>query len=142
MPSYYDVYVLARDRSEPVATRFLDAFVPDRDPVASEYEFPQYSPEPVVTFATAVEAIRYCVARPAEPQSFYFGNRGSEPAWAMLFFTCDGGLILGLSVAEGEQEALAALKEHAGSGVGYIDFESPPPDTVTEFERLATGTPR
>ena len=50
----------------------------------------------------------------------------------------DGGLILGLSVYEGEeQEYFEKLREHAGTQVGYIDHEAPPVDTVSEFWQVA-----
>lgn len=139
---YHDVYVLARERSEAVANRFLGAFAPQSVVAADEYEFPEYSETPVVVFSTAAEAIRYCEAHPDAAHGFYFRNPNGSPAHAMLFFTSDGGLILGVSVVEGEQRALAELREHAGSEVGYITFESPPAETVAEFYQVAASTRR
>lgn len=136
MPPYYDVYVLARERSASAAEHFLNTFVPDRVQSAVDYVFPQ-SGEPSLAIGSAEAAIQYCEAHPLEAQSFYFRNVGIEPDHAMLFFTPDGGLILGLSVVGHEDEWFARLKEHAGSKVGYITFESPPAITATEFKQAA-----
>lgn len=134
---YYDVYVLARERSAAVASRFLAAFAPQGTASASEYEFPEYSKRPDVVFSTAMEAIRYCAAHSDAGQRFYFNNPSGDPAHAMLFFTNDGGLILGVSVADEEEQALARLKAHAGVDIGYITFESPPCETAAEFRECA-----
>ncbi len=137
MPGYHDVYVLARERSAAVATRFLAEFAPNGQASANEYQFPEYSDRPTVVFSTAAEAIRYCESHPRAEQRFYFCNPKGIPAHAMLFFTGDGGLILGLSVVRGRKKALSQLKEHADSDIGYMTFESPPVETVAEFRRVA-----
>jgi hypothetical protein len=139
MPPYSDVYVLAQERSVTAAERFLDAFAPDREQSAEDYVFPQYGEQPLVVVKSAAEAIRYCEAHPAEAQSLNFRNLGAGPAHAMLFFTRDGGLILGLSVVEREDNWFTRLKQHVGSEVGYITFESPPAATVAEFRELAAS---
>jgi len=119
------------------AERFLDAFVPQREQSAEDYAFPQYSEQPILVVKSVQEAVQYCEAHSAEALSLYFRNLGAGPAHAMLFFTSDGGLILGLSVVEREDEWFARLKEYAGSEFGYIAFESPPAPTATEFKELA-----
>lgn len=134
---YYDVYVSARERSVAEAVRFLAAFAPSGEQSASEYTFPEYSEQPTAVFGTAAEAIRYCETYPTEAQRFYFRNPNGTPAHAMLFFTSDGGLILGLSVSEEVEEAFTGLKAHARSDLGYITFESPPCERAAEFRELA-----
>jgi hypothetical protein len=57
MPGYHDVYVLAKDRTAAVASRFLECFVPNREQSADNYLFPQYSDQPVVVIESASEAI-------------------------------------------------------------------------------------
>jgi hypothetical protein len=140
MPGYYDVYVISRERTAEVALRFLDTFVPEREQSAVDYEFPQYSEQPNTVFQSASEAIHHCEAHPDAAQSFYFRNRGEGPAHAMLFFTPDHGLILGLAVDEQEDDWLLRLKAHAGSSLGYISFEQPPAETVAEFEQIAAAS--
>jgi hypothetical protein len=139
MPGYFDVYVMARERTAGVAMRFLEMFVPMREQSAVDYEFPQYSEKPTTVIQTASEAIQHCEAHPDEAQSFYFRNRGEGPAHGMLFFTADQGLILGLSVDEHEDDWLFRLKEWANSNVGYIASEVPPAPTAAEFRRIAAG---
>ena len=139
MPGYFDVYVMAWERTTGVANRFLDKFVPKREQSAVDYEFPQHSEQPTTVIQSASEAIRHCEAHPDAAQSFYFRNLGEGPAHGMLFFTADKGLILGLSVDEHEDEWLLRLKEHACSDVGYIAFEVPPAPTAAEFRQIAVG---
>jgi hypothetical protein len=122
-----------------VAERFLDTFAPQREQSAEDYVFPQYAQQPLVILKSAREAIHYCEAHSAEAQSIYFRNLGAGPAHAMVFFTSDGGLILGLSVVEREDEWFDRLKEYAGSDLGYIAFETPPPATTAEFRQLAAS---
>jgi hypothetical protein len=56
----------------------------------------------------------------------------------MVIFTKDAQVILGLSAEEyAAQALLAVLKSHAGSDVGYITVEGPPPQTAAEFRRIA-----
>ena len=141
MAGYYDIYVLARERSAGIASRFLEEFAPRREQSAVEYEFPQYSDQPNLILTMAEDAIRHCVEHPSASQSFYFRNLGDGPAHVMLFFTEDGGLILGLSVEQDPDGALFRLRIHARSEHGFVTFEEPPPATADEFRRLASAAP-
>ena len=138
---YFDVYVLARQRSADAAIEFLDHFAPIREQLDGDYSFPQYSGTSEVVFDKPMDAIHYCEKHPAESQSLYFQNLRSGPVHAMIFFTSDGEMIFGLSVPEGddglEKDCLNQLKEFARTSIGYIDFEAPPPDTAAEFKVLA-----
>lgn len=122
-----------------MAERFLDTFVPQREQAAVEYEFPQYADKPQVVVKSAREAIEVCDAHSDAAHRFCFRNLGEGPAHAMLFFTEDGGLILGLSVVERVDEWFDRLKRHAGSEVGYVTFEAAPPATAAEFAKLAAS---
>jgi hypothetical protein len=56
----------------------------------------------------------------------------------MLFFTADGGVVAGLTVADADaRRALAELAETVGAHDGYATFEQPPPDTVADFPTRA-----
>jgi hypothetical protein len=137
MNGLYDVYILAQHRSPGSADEFLDIFAPHREQTADDYVFPPSSGQPEIVLTSASEAIRHCESNSGEEQSLYFRNLGPGPTHVMLFFTGDGGLILGLSVFEGQEvEALDRLRTFVGVGKGYIDFESPPPDSVEEFRRV------
>jgi hypothetical protein len=114
-------------------------FAPQREQTAVEYEFPEYAEKPLVIKRSAHEAIQYCEDHPSEAHRLYFRNLGSGPSHAMLFFTSDGALILGLSVSEHEEEWFARLKEFAASEIGYITFESAPAATAGAFRELAAS---
>ncbi|MDY3557416.1 hypothetical protein R5W24_006607 [Gemmata sp. JC717] len=134
MPGYYDVYALAPARTAEAVERFLARFAPAREPAADEYEVPRYADVPATVFRTPGELVAHGVAHPAEPHGLYWRCLGgSDPAHAMAFFTADGGLILGLSVVSDAEWWRAELLAAAGSTVGWVGFEEPPPDTAREF---------
>lgn len=139
MPAYADVYVLALDRSAETVRRFIDRFASSHEETAADYCIPQHSSSPTRVLLKAADVIAYCVEHPREPQSVYLRCVGDGPAYAMIFFTADAGLILGLSLTEGEgQRWLAELQSFAGTKVGYVTFEAPPPATVAEFLEITT----
>ncbi|HJZ90588.1 MAG TPA: hypothetical protein VKE40_06915 [Gemmataceae bacterium] len=134
MSGYYDVYALAPARTAEAVERFLARFAPAREPAADEYEVPRYADTPAVVFHTPAELVAHCVAHPAEPHGLYWRCLGSgDPAHVMVFFTPDGGLILGVSVTADPERWLAELLASTGSKVGGVGFEEPPPDTASEF---------
>src|SRR3954454_21882292 len=138
-----DVYVLAAERSAETAARFADRWLEGLELFAEEIEVPQYAQEPEALFETPEEAIGWLLDRPEEPHALYWRNpEEGEVAYAMLFFTVDGGLIAGLTVQE-EGPALAdwlqRLVSTVGGTDGYVAFESPPPDSAAEFRRNAAA---
>jgi hypothetical protein len=137
-----DVYVLAITRSAALVHKFLDRFLPDRVPAASEYEIPQFADRPEVVFTDAGDCLKLCEARPNVEHALYWTNRNlfGEPQSAHVFFLPDGGMILGLSTHREEEDQqdqlLCKLQEFAESDLGYIAYELPPVRTVTEFKEL------
>ena len=133
-----DIYVLAAERTLEAAKRFMREWAQEFRPAASEYEFPQYADKPVFVYSSPADLIKNLVEAPAEPHGLYWNNpaRGFVRT-SMLFFTTDGAMIVGLSV-EGDQpplleETLRALALTVSGRVGYCAYETPPPDTVSEF---------
>ena len=59
----------------------------------------------------------------------------------MLFFTTDGGLIAGLTVATEDLDrastTLRQLAQSVDARYGYATGEQPPPDTTSEFKAIA-----
>ena len=135
MPPYADIYVLATSRTEAAVDEFLDYFAPQREQSAIDYSIPQHEDPPQRVFQTASEVVTYCCQHSTETQSIYWRRVGDgEPAHVMVFFTSDAQLIFGLSVSENvANQFLAELQRHAHSDIGYITFESPPPETAAEF---------
>src|SRR5882672_8659042 len=99
MSSYTDIYVLASSRTEATVRAFLKRFLPDRAETASEYWIPQHVDTPHTVLQSSAEVIAYCCGHSSAPQSIYWRRIGDDgPAYAMVFFTADGHLILGLSI--------------------------------------------
>ena len=141
MPDSADVYVLAPARDAVTLDRFLARYLPARAEMADEYEVPQYAARPTVVYRHATDLLIHLFARPAEPHAVYWRSTAAgDPDQAMAFFTTDAALILGLScVPEDDSRWLADLLGFAGTGVGYIDYAAPPPDTVAGFRAIATA---
>ena len=141
MPPYADadIYVLAKSRTEAAVVEFLDYFAPEREQSAVDYWIPQYEDPPQQIFQAASEVVNYCCRHSTEMQSIYWRRVGDgEPEHVMVFFTSDAQLIFGLSVNENvADQFFAELQRHARSDIGYITFESPPPETAAEFCLLA-----
>jgi len=134
-----DSYVLVQGRSFDLVMQFLDRFLQQREQAAAEYEVPRFSDTPRFVFRHAVDLMAYCAKYLDEPHAIYFRNTtAGEPAHAMIFYTADGEMILGLSTQVSRAgRFLDELKAFAGSDTGYIDYETPPPDTAAEFRALA-----
>lgn len=142
---FNDIYVLAPERSASAALHFLDDFLPNREPAAEEYQFPQFSDSPEVIFRDSWEAMCYCDMHPGASQSFYFSNTtAQEPAHAMLFFTPDGGMICGVSTRARQDELsrqameiaewLEQLRTATAARFGYALWESHPPcESIQDF---------
>ena len=141
MPPYADVYVIAPERSAAVITQFLAYFTPYREEVVADgYWVPRFSDTPAGQFRRAEDLVEYLVDHPSEPYGIYWRNLGEGPALAMVFFTTDGAILLGLSCLEADAEAgLTQLRSFAGAESGCILFEQPPPDSAAEFRRMVNS---
>jgi hypothetical protein len=135
----YDIYVLSPKRSTVEIARFLDRFLPDREETADEYVIPQFSDTPEIEFRDAETLLTYLCENPNEPHAVYWLSKAAcDPRCAMVFPMTGGQIVYGLSVEENEQEYLETLKTFMDSPIGYIDFENPPPDSPSDFEKVAS----
>ena len=92
-----DCYVLAPFRSALLASRFPDAFVPDREPSiksADPHEVLGISPD--LSFDELITGLS--LDEIAEYTFDWRSTRPTEPQHAMLAFNQDGSLVLGLSI--------------------------------------------
>lgn len=139
MPRYADIYVLTPSRTKATIRAFLDRFAPDRAETAKEYWIPEHVDTPHTVLHSATEVISYCCGHQSETQSLCWRRIGDGgPKYAMVIFTKDAQVILGLSTEEfAAQGLLTILRDHAGSDIGYITVEGPPPQTAAEFRRMA-----
>lgn len=140
-----DLYVLTGSRTAETVERFRKRLLSGFSEAAADYSFPMYKPQRC--FSTLGELLPVLLAAPEEDYSLYWNNRDAEDVVrsAMLFFTADGGLIGGLSVADDEPallaDKLALLAEVLGGQLGYVTTEEPPPDTQKEFRAQVKTAP-
>jgi hypothetical protein len=133
---WIDIYVLATVRSASEVWRFLDHFIPDRTRAADEYDVNLGGREQI--FATPEEQVMFCeIHSMAEARAYWLKRTAEDPQSAHVFFLADGGLVLGLSVADSDELAwdrwLGELQLFAGATLGYWICESPPEDTMETF---------
>jgi len=139
-----EIYVLCPQRSQALANSFLEQFLPHRRVAAEDYPFPEFCDHPQTTFATAEEVIDLLESEVQESYSLYWYNLGeNEPETAMLFFTKDAGMIVGIVIHSEESGWLTRLATHVGGRFGYVTFEEPPPnkiDIFVEYCKITTST--
>ena len=141
MPSYSDIYVISEKRDRKTIEGFLNEFLPARDETADEYELPQYSDNPEVTFCTAEDALVKSINdRELDYRIYWSALNEAKPEHAMVFFLADGYVIFGLSTDDAYPEyasdLLSKMKLFLGSSLGYIGHEaSPDADNVEQFKR-------
>ncbi len=133
-----DVYALAPERTEDTADRFRSAWLRGFRETADEYEVPRNSDQPEAVYTSVDDLIRMLVTSPAEGHAVYWRNdQPGSIRTGMLFFTTDGGLIVGLGLDDEDgdagRQALSRLAATVGAVHGYATFEEPPPDTTPEF---------
>jgi len=125
MPFYTDIYVLCPARDAALAHRFLDELAPARTPSGED----------------AFSIDNLC-AHPTESRSIYWQTgRDDGVDHVMLFFSEDGGMIVGISVDAGWEPDrdeirswLTRLAHSVGGRHGHVCNESPPIyDRVADF---------
>jgi hypothetical protein len=144
----YDCYVLAPKRSAELAQRFLDHFLPEREPGFAPEDPAQVLGLPEAT--TLEDVVRYLEDHPERTYAMYWRSKtATSPFYAIVAFGPDGCLVLGLSPsseedAYGHAHALAVLaemKEFAGAEPGYTGVEEPPEITRRAFITRAAAEP-
>lgn len=144
MPEYADIYVLGRERSPDLITRFLDHFFPARSEAADEYEVPQFSEAPQMVFKTADELINHCCQHSKEAYSIYWrSNAGDEHA--EVYFLEDGGLIFGVSTPAENHTRVDEVSSELGrffeTDEIFVTYEDLPPDSVDGFKAFLASLP-
>ena len=133
----YDCYVLAPLRSAEIAIRFLSHFMPERRP-----SFDPADPHEVLGVprdSTDEEVFRFLESNVTRAYSMHWSNRRSgSPYNAIVSFTVDGCLILGLSPSYDDEEVLARqtlreLKQFAASSLAYAGVEEAPAMSRADF---------
>lgn len=137
-----EIYVLCRDRSKSLIFEFLNRFLPNRKELSEDYPYPEYADDPIYVFDNSEKIIEKLEQDKYESYSLYWGNTdGGEVNSAMIFFTKDGGMIAGITVADGEEVSwFEKLSRLLGGEYGYVSFDQPPPERTSEFINFCIRT--
>ncbi|MFS1523877.1 hypothetical protein ACL7TT_07155 [Microbulbifer sp. 2304DJ12-6] len=130
-----EIYILCKNRSKKLVFEFLDKFLPNREASAEEYPYPEYVDQPEHVYSDVAELMAVLDSNEDESYSLYWDSTDNAKVKnAMVFYTVDGGLIVGIAVEDDHREAwLNKLSNLVGGEFGYVSFEMPPPETVQEF---------
>lgn len=133
-----EIYVLCKERTKRLVSKFLDELLPSREEMAEDYPYPEYSDEPECVYDASDELVQVLEENKSESYSVYWDNTGDGVVKnAMTFFTEDGCMIVGIAVPGDEVEHwLNELSEIVGGQYGYVGFDAPPPETREEFIQL------
>ena len=132
-----EVYVLSKERSAETADRFLEQLAPERSPVASDFPFPEFVDEPSIVFDSPGDLIRRLEIDAGESYSIYWNVIRGIADQVMLFFTPDGGMIVGLGGPHVSAEnAFSAMQKIVHGKYGYMTSGSCPPNSYEEFVSL------
>ena len=132
-----EIYVLSDERSAKIAANFLEEVAPDRSPVAADFPFPEFVDEPSIVFDNPSDLILKLEMETNESYSIYWNvNRGLADQ-VMLFFTADGGMIVGLGGPHVLAEnAFTVVSKIVNGNFGYLTSGSCPPASTDEFVSL------
>src|SRR5207245_1555327 len=112
---------------------------PDWIPCTAEFPVPELSDCPTKSFYSVSDILNYLETHETERYGLYFGNKAvnAEIETGMLFFTEDGGMILGLGMFSGLlvgrnkkkfREYIEPLQDFAGTEHIWVTSEQRPPD--------------
>jgi hypothetical protein len=133
----FEIYVLCGERSAAVAGRFLAEFAPKRISVATDFPFPEFVDEPRIVFAEPNELIRQLEIETSESYSIYWNVERGVADQVMLFFTDDGGMIVGLGGPQIPAKiAFPAIQKIVNGKYGYVTNGCSPPSSIDEFVSL------
>ncbi len=130
-----EIYVLCKERSKKLVFEFLDRFFPEREASSEDYPYPEYSDDPECVYDDCDELFEVLENNTEESYSVYWDSTNDgEVKNAMVFFTEDGGMIVGIAVECDDCGVwLKKLSEVVEGEYGYVSFDSPPPETRKDF---------
>ena len=148
MGYYADIYVGLRTRSKEKAIAFLDHFLPERGVSGVGCPFPVREDQSELIDTDVNDLMMRLEREKNVNYSLYWHSidKQNPNRNGMLFYTNDGAIIFGISrdvlgntSTSHEDECLDAMKEYLKTDIGYITYESPPPDSYTEFKKIVAS---
>ncbi|MBZ4396817.1 hypothetical protein [Myxococcus sp. AS-1-15] len=126
---------MSNDRSAGAVRSFLERFLPGRSILQDEFWVPENSDPPTVVLQSEDEILQYLEAHHGEPYGLYWGAADRRsPRQAMVFYTRDGKVILGVAeLTERVSAVMQELSRFADSSHVLVGSEQRPPDTASEF---------
>ena len=137
-----ELYALSSDRSAAFTLRFLDTFTPGGSAAAVDYPVPEHANLSTHTFTQVEELLAHLESNPSEPYGVYWRAHrdAADVRMAMLFYTDDGFVILGLAVDEScEAAQMARLKAFADAEFTVAWDEQAPPRSAVAFRALCAA---
>jgi len=130
-----EIYVLNNKRKISEIKKFLLLFIKERTLQGDIFCIPEFNCDnSKIIFYDEESILQYLINHPTEEYGLYWkNNKISNISTAMIFFTKDKNMILGLSVIENIEETLKELKNLCKSKYSYIAFEEVPPLNKKEF---------
>lgn len=132
------VYALLSNRDKSTVECVLDHFSPKRIPCTAEYEYPQYSSDPLFVAKSDFAILKALEEQCCEAYSIYWS--GGDGCWessviqAIAIYTDDGSVIFGLVVPwHLATTALRELQNCFGVQWGVITGDEFPPDSRSSF---------
>lgn len=136
-----EIYALAENRSAQFTKSFLDNFLRERSAFAENYPIPECADVPTHICRNENEILSYLESHPNESYGLYWNAEisSSQVSQAMLFYTLDGRLILGLATSPNMTSLyLNQLQKFARTQYVMIGDEQRPPETSSEFITLCS----
>jgi len=138
---YFDFFFLLTGRDQSKLAGLVKAVLERPEPMAVEYEFPQY--EPTTVFKTADQLMAHLETSLHADYSLYWRDAARKSYNASLHYFEDGGVAIGVSIPgvttpSVELKRLGAL---VGSDIGYGGIEENPPGSSEALAERARGGP-
>lgn len=138
----YECYVLAPQRTAKILWDFLDTVLPKRRNYLKVFPVPETALKPQHQFDKIEELVDFLEKNPKEAYGLYWDNvEPKTPFQAIVFFTVDGGMILGVAeLGDQGEETLKALAKQTGATFGTIVTNERPVENVPDFITYCQNT--
>lgn len=132
-----EIYVLCHERSAMLAEKFLEEVAPTRSPISEDYPFPEFVDRPKSVYSDPKQLIQRLEEDHSESYAIYWNVKDGISDQVMIFFTTDGGMIVGLGGPRVSADvAFMMLRRLVQGKHGYVTTSSCPPALAAELRGL------